>query len=134
MPGHLDRPVQRLLDRADKASPIADVHVHPQVLDTWETLDNTAIVFEQHSSTITVGDVGWVDQRPEHKALCVSVSTSRWRLRPSSLHLLAAVIAAWPPFSVVLTVWLSMMAALGCALRFNARRERSRNSQLARSC
>jgi hypothetical protein len=29
------------------------------------------------------------------------------------LHLLAGVVASWPPFSVVFTLWLSIMAAEG---------------------
>jgi ABC-type oligopeptide transport system substrate-binding subunit len=29
------------------------------------------------------------------------------------IYLLAAVVAAWPPFSVVFTDWLSMIPALG---------------------
>src|SRR5437588_8278150 len=33
----------------------------------------------------------------------------------ASIHLLACIVAAWPPFSEVLTDWLSMTAALGSA-------------------
>jgi hypothetical protein len=33
------------------------------------------------------------------------------------LDLLACIVAAWPPFSVVFTLWLSMIAALGVGSR-----------------
>jgi hypothetical protein len=32
-------------------------------------------------------------------------------------HLLGRVVAPWPPFSVVLTLWVSMIAAVGLASR-----------------
>jgi hypothetical protein len=35
----------------------------------------------------------------------------------ASLDLLATIVTAWPPFSVVFTVWLSMITALGVGSR-----------------
>jgi hypothetical protein len=35
----------------------------------------------------------------------------------ATLDLLGGIVAAWPPFSVVLTLWVSMMAAVGLASR-----------------
>jgi hypothetical protein len=46
---------------------------------------------------------------------------------------LAPVVAAAPPFSVVLTVWLSMMAALGVDSRPRLTRTRSRSVAAMRS-
>ena len=46
---------------------------------------------------------------------------------------LAAVIAAGPPFSVVFTVWLSMIPALGSRVRPEASRRSPRNVSCMRS-
>lgn len=46
----------------------------------------------------------------------------------AAVDLLASIVAVRPPFSVVLTDWLSMMAALGCRLRPAASRVSPRNS------
>ena len=46
---------------------------------------------------------------------------------------LAAVIAAGPPFSVVFTVWLSMIPALGSRVRPEASRRSPRNVSCIRS-
>ena len=51
----------------------------------------------------------------------------------TSLDFLACVVAAWPPFSVVLTVWLSIIAALGSASRPIEVRNCSRKAVLTRS-
>src|SRR3990172_8251785 len=45
----------------------------------------------------------------------------------ASGHFLARVVAPKPPFSVVLTVWLSMIAALGVGSRSASSRTRSRS-------
>jgi len=46
----------------------------------------------------------------------------------AAVDLLARVVTADPPFSVVLTDWLSMIAALGCGSRPARRRSLPRNS------
>ena len=46
---------------------------------------------------------------------------------------LAAVIAAGPPFSVVFTVWLSMIPALGSRVRPKASRKSPRRVSCIRS-
>lgn len=50
----------------------------------------------------------------------------------ASLDLFACVVASTAPFSVVFTVWLSMMAALGVASRPNSWRRSSRKSWFMR--
>jgi len=51
----------------------------------------------------------------------------------ASVHFLARIVAAWPPFSVVLTLWLSIIAALGAAWRPLSFRTCSRKTFITRS-
>jgi hypothetical protein len=51
----------------------------------------------------------------------------------AAADLLARVVAADPPFSVVLTVWQSMRAALGVGSRPSRTRVRSRKAATIRS-
>lgn len=55
-------------------------------------------------------------------------STSTWRLRP--LIFFPASKPRVPPASVVFTLWLSRMAAVGVSLRPACMRVRSRSSSL----
>ena len=55
------------------------------------------------------------------------------RCAASSRRLLASIIAARPPFSVVLTLWLPMIAALGVASRPPDSRTRGRSASGTRS-
>jgi len=48
----------------------------------------------------------------------------------ASGQLLAPIVAARPPFSVVCTLWLSMIAARGVGSRPACRRTRSRSAAL----
>ena len=51
----------------------------------------------------------------------------------ASAHLFACVISARPPFSVVRTDWLSMMAPLGVASRPSCSRTMGRSASSTRS-
>src|SRR5258706_9489074 len=84
--------------------------------------------FEQVPCAITLGPVGWMHQGLYHPALTVNRNMAF-----SSLHLFATIVAAWPPFSVVLTDWLSTMSKLGSASRSSWTRTCSRSAALIRS-
>lgn len=62
--------------------------------------------------SITVLNICWMNYDSQQQSHGVHHDVAL-----TSFHLLACVVAPWPPFSVVLTVWLSMMAALGVASR-----------------
>ena len=63
----------------------------------------------------------------------ISTRVFRYDVVLASGDLLACVVASGPPFAVVLTDWLSVMAALGEAARPSASRTRARNASSARS-
>ena len=64
---------------------------------------------QQGFGTLVIGEVGGQDQDTQQQAQHV------YRDMPfASFDLFASVIATGPLFSVVLTDWLSRIAALGC--------------------
>jgi hypothetical protein len=66
---------------------------------------------QQLGSAVMVADVGGAhvhQQQPEGVDQQVALA---------AVDLLGAVVAAWPPGSVVLTLWLSKTAALGVGRR-----------------
>src|SRR3954449_8042446 len=65
-------------------------------------------LLEQVAGAVRVLDVGGVDDDPEQQAAGVDRDVPL-----PALDLLGGVVAAGPPFSVVFTLWVSMMAALG---------------------
>ena|SRR5260370_36962760 len=85
-----------------------------------ELLCNTP--FEQALSAIPVVDVGRMYQDFQDKALGIDQD-----MPFATFDFLATIIASKPPFSVVLTDWLSIMAALGWGSRPNWMRSFSRN-------
>src|SRR5260221_6845396 len=86
-----------------------------------ELLCNTP--FEQALSAIPVVDVGRMYQDFQDKALGIDQD-----MPFATFDFLATIIASKPPFSVVLTDWLSIMAALGWGSSHNWMRSFSRNS------
>jgi hypothetical protein len=62
--------------------------------------------------SITILDVGRVNHYREDQSQCVNYDVAL-----ASVDLLAHLITARPPFSVIFTLWESMMAALGVASR-----------------
>ncbi len=110
--------MQGVLHPADKASPITQGN--PQVTQAGKLWFNTP--FEQALSAIPVVDVGRMYQDFQDKALGIDQD-----MPFATFDLLATLIASKLPFSVVLTDWLSIMAALGWGSRPNGRRSFSRN-------
>src|SRR5215813_8746539 len=81
--------------------------------------------FQQRLSSFALRHGGRLNLNFEHKPLGV-----HQQMPFASLHLFASVIASYARFSVVFTLWLSMMAALGSASRPNFTRISSRNTRL----
>ena len=77
---------------------------------------------------IAIRDIGRMDHGFEHQAPAI-----HQQMALATTQLLGSVIAARPPFSVVLADWLSRMAAVGWGWRPARCRTRSRSSSLSRS-
>src|SRR5688572_6309371 len=77
---------------------------------------------------MTVVDIRRMHRHPQQRALRIDHDMAL-----TAFHLLVGIIAAWPPFSVVLTLWLSIIAALGSGLRPCLMRQSARNPSLIRS-
>jgi hypothetical protein len=78
----------------------------------------------QHQTrTIAVLNIGRMDDGNKHQPKNIYE-----QMAFAAIDLLASIVAVRPPFSVVLTDWLSMMAALGCRFRPAASRASPRNS------
>ena len=69
-------------------------------------------LLQQIPSAVGVLNIGGVDNDTQKQSQRIDGNMA---LAP--LHLLGGIVAAGPPFSVVLTLWVSMMAALGLASR-----------------
>ena len=91
--------------------------------------EGTAYQFYQNQlGSIPVLDIGGVNHYGQKQAHGVHYDVA---LAPEDFF--TCVISAMPPFSVVFTDWLSMMAALGVASRPSASRTRRRNASSTRS-
>src|SRR5262249_5751769 len=102
--------------------------VHPQMPQAREAL-LPGLEPEQHQlAPVSICLVCWMDDGLQEEALRIHQD-----MPLASLHLLAAVVATRPPFSVVLTDWLSRMAALGLTSRPARRRACSRKRVWMRS-
>ena len=85
--------------------------------------------FGQHQpGSVPILDVGGVNDHSQEQPRSVHYDVAL-----ASGHLFACVIAARPPFSVVLTDWLSMMAALGVPSRPSRSRTIARSASSTRS-
>ncbi len=69
-------------------------------------------LLQQGPGAVGVLDIGGVDDDAEQEAGGIDPDMAL-----AALDLLGGIVAAWPPFSVVLTLWVSMMAAVGLASR-----------------
>jgi len=76
---------------------------------------------EQQDAAISILNIGGMNDGVQQQAQCIYENMALL-----ALDLLACVIArridAGPPFSALLTLWLSMMATVGLALRFSCSR------------
>ena len=91
-------------DRKAVVATIREYYAQPAV-EQLQTL-------EQIPCALGILDVGRMHDHTEQQSLRVDPNVA---LAP--LDLLGGIIAARPPFSVVFTLWLSMMAAVGLASR-----------------
>ena len=99
--------------------------VGPDYLETREASHQ----FGQYQpGPVPVLDVGCVNDHGQEQP-----SSIHYDVALASRHLLARVIAARPPFSVVFTDWLSMMAPLGVASRPSLSRTMGRSASSTRS-
>ena len=69
-------------------------------------------LLQQIPSAIGVLNIGSVNEDTEQKARGIDPDMAL-----TALDLLGGIVAARPPFSVVLTLWVSMMTAVGLASR-----------------
>jgi hypothetical protein len=69
-------------------------------------------LLQQIPGAVGVLDIGGMDKDTEQEARGIDPDMAL-----AALDLLGGIVAARPPFSVVLTLWVSMMAALGLASR-----------------
>jgi len=69
-------------------------------------------LFQQIPGAVGVLDIGGMDENTEQEAGGIDPNMAF-----AALDLLGGIVAARPPFSVVLTLWVSMMAAVGLASR-----------------
>jgi len=84
-------------------------------------------LLQHHPGPIPVLDVSGMDHHGHDQAHCVH---HKMALAPADF--LARIVAAGPPFSVVLTLWLSIIAALGVAWRPLSFRTCSRKASITR--
>ncbi len=106
------RPVARAVDALAGVAAVGPDLLERRVLGARE--------FDDVRAAVAVLDVGRVNQDGAGQAACVD---DQMALAP--LDFLAGVVAERPPFSVVLTVWLSTIPALGSASRPSLRRQNS---------
>lgn len=85
-------------------------------------------LLEHHPGPIPALDVSGMHHHGHHQPHCVH---HKMALAPA--HFLGCIVAAWPPFSVALTLWLSIIAALGVAWRPLCFRTCSRKAFITRS-
>ena len=109
----LDLPWPECPDGGGRRRPLI-ASVSENALDKREQLSHR---LQDKQAAVAVLNVGWVDDEVEHQAERVDNDVPLL-----AFDFLACVVAgridAGPPFSALLTLWLSMMAAVGLASRF----------------
>ena len=104
----LDVPAQLRLDPLAEAFLLVAA-IGPDQLEPWKDLFERR---EPEPAAAVILDVGFMNQHVQDQSHGIDQQVA---LAP--LDLLAAIIAARPPFCVVFTDWLSIMAALGVGWR-----------------
>ena len=94
--------------------------VCPNQSQTWKS--SSQLVYNQLCS-VSVLDISGMDHNSQQHSHCIHDYVSL-----SSEYLLTSIVAARPPFSVVLTDWLSITAALGVHSLPSARRTLGRSA------
>lgn len=90
--------------------------------DTFHPPKSTTQFFQNQPPAVTILDISGVHHHDQDQAKGVNEKVSF-----ASQNLLSSVVTTAPPFSAVLTLWLSRIAALGVGLRSAFRRTRSRS-------
>jgi hypothetical protein len=121
---NLDLPAQRDLDPLDKAAFVVSA-IGPDQLETWKALSERR---EQVFATIVVLKTGLVHELVHDQTVGIHQDMAL-----AAFDLLASVIAAPPPFWLVFTDWLSIIAALGVGSRPCFTRTCSRSAVWMRS-
>jgi hypothetical protein len=121
---NLDLPAQRGLDPLDKAAFVVSA-IGPDQLETWKALSERR---EQVFATIVVLKTGLVHELVHDQTVGIHQDMAL-----AAFDLLASVIAAPPPFWLVFTDWLSIIAALGVGSRPCFTRTCSRSAVWIRS-
>jgi len=112
----LQYPAARLLHPIDQLSTVAAIR--PNELQSRKL---PLCFFQDLLGTVTVLNVGRVNDHTQQQTDCIDQN-----MPFPPLYLFARIITASPPFSVVFTDWLSMIAALGVGSRPACRRVCSR--------
>ena len=99
--------LQVFLTRADEFSGVTTVS--PYQFQSWQCLPD---LFQDQPGSVPILHVACVDNHSQHQAnrVCQDVALP-------ALEVLGCIVAAYPPFSVVFTDWLSRIPALGCSSR-----------------
>ena len=99
--------------------------VSPDESQAWES---SYQFIDDQPRTISVLDIGRMHHHRQQQAHGIYDDVSL-----STVDLLTSIIATRPPFSVVFTLWLSMIAALGVGSLPSASRTQGRSVSLTRS-
>ena len=121
---NLDLPTQRRLDPLDKAAFLVST-IGPDQLETRKALSERR---EQVFATVVVLKTGLMHELVHDQAVGIHQDMAL-----AAFDLLATVVAAPPPFWLVFTDWLSIIAALGVGSRPCFTRTCSRNAVWMRS-
>src|SRR4051812_4868594 len=83
-----------------------------KIMEKNEGMLEVLDLFQQIFGAVGVLDIGGVDDDAQQQAQAIDRD-----LALAPFDLLGGIVAARPPFSVVLTLWVSMIAAVGLACR-----------------
>jgi hypothetical protein len=119
----LQLPAGPLVDLANELAGVAAIA--PEPLEARQRPDQW---LEHELGTVAILDISGMHLHPVDQSEGIDDNMA---LAP--LHLLASIVTPDPPFSAVLTDWLSMLPALGCGSRPSACRTAARNVSWIRS-
>jgi hypothetical protein len=120
---NLQRPIVTCGPGPQSGSLVAGIS--PQMAESWLLRNGS---FQHWSGSVPVSDAGRMDDKLEQESLRINDQVPF-----PTIEAFASVVATGPPFSVVLTDWLSMIAPLGWRSRPARSRTSSRKLWLSRS-